>query len=238
VLIDRIRFAINRELSVYWIVRSKGILHFINSEKSDCILDVGCSSGQWSFSVAPRARFVVGIDLDAASIYKAKILAEKLGFKNTSFVIASATAIPFANRSFDKIICADVMDIIPQDDKAASEMYRISKQSAIAVFTNMLKDRNHYLINHKFPEHIRNYTLEAISRLLERSSFQIIDYFYFYHPFSTLLWEFGYLFSHSWISRLPGLGFLIGLILSSLARLDRQLTRQGGGIGVVAKKSA
>lgn len=234
--ISRIRYALDRAVSIYWIVRADGILSSANVQRNDCILDVGCSSGQWTFSVAPQAKFVVGIDVELASVETATTLAARLGFENTSFVVASATALPFKDRTFDKIICADVLDIIPQDDKAAVELHRVAVLPAIAVFTNMVKDRKHYLFDHSFPEHIRNYTPEALKNLLEQASFQVVDSFHFYHPLSSILWEISFLFAHSRLSKLPGLGFFVGLILGSIARLDRRLSGPAGGIGIVAKR--
>ncbi len=226
--------SLHRELSIYWVARSWGVFQELQPKIQDRLLDIGCGSGLWILALAHRVRRVVGLDLDQARVREAKQKANRLGYANTDFVIASATALPFKQECFDKITCIDVLDNIPEDGQVAQEIGRVLSRAGRLAVTVLLKDRRHFLRPLRFPEHIRNYTQDSLIALLTSAGLQTGPVFYFYHAFSTVLWELATISHHSGFSTLPGIGFLTGLVLSSLARLDRPSGRPGAGVGMAA----
>jgi SAM-dependent methyltransferase len=54
------------------------------------VLDVGTGTGRLALYLAPRARRVVGIDIDAGALVEARRLAHRAGLANVVFVVADA----------------------------------------------------------------------------------------------------------------------------------------------------
>lgn len=80
------------------LIRSEGL-----SEKA--ILDVGCGWGRLTLALAPEARRVLGIDLDAAAIIRARQLAEEGAFTNVEFRVEDAESIDYHDLgSFDMVV--------------------------------------------------------------------------------------------------------------------------------------
>lgn len=186
--------------------------------------------------MAPRVHSIVGLDLRLRSVHEAKKHSEQQGYGNTAFVVASATALPFSNNSFDKVLSIDVLDNIPEDQRAACEMVRVLNRGGKLVATAMLKDRLWYLRPICYPEHIRNYSRRELSSLVEAAGLKLIGTFEFYRAFSTLARELADMAHRSRLSRIPGVGLFTAILLSALARLDFLSHQTGGGFGVIATK--
>jgi ubiquinone/menaquinone biosynthesis C-methylase UbiE len=207
-------------------------------EKNDRVLDVGCGPGMWTMTAAPEVALVVGLDIVEKSVFQGKVRAWRGAYANIHWVIASATALPFVENSFDKIICVDVLDNIPDDQRAANELWRVLRAGGIAVVTALLQNRRHFFRYIRFPEHIRNYSTDGLAELLKKGGFNINTQFEFYRAFSTLAREAGDWFFHSSLNRVKGLGFLWSIILVTLAGLDRFSKRPGGGVGFKATRQS
>lgn len=97
------------------------------------ILDIGCSSGVITQSIARHGGTVVGIDVDKNAIKKA--IADSKDIKNLSFKLASGTILPFKNNSFDVVICNQVYSFISNPPKMMKEVYRVLKTKGFCLFT-------------------------------------------------------------------------------------------------------
>jgi SAM-dependent methyltransferase len=101
------------------------------------ILDIGCGSGRHSAAVCDQGRcLVVGADAKAADLSTAR---ERLGYHarmrrapGGTFCPAAAdiTCLPFADGTFDLLICSEVLEHIPDHRRAISEMVRVLKPGA------------------------------------------------------------------------------------------------------------
>jgi len=71
------------------------------------VLDVGCGPGSITVGlagvVAPAP--LVGIDVDAAQVVRARDLAGEQGGMNALFGVANLYCLPFPNASFDAVFC-------------------------------------------------------------------------------------------------------------------------------------
>ncbi|HUI30864.1 MAG TPA: glycosyltransferase [Candidatus Acidoferrales bacterium] len=91
-------------------------------------LDVGCNVGTMSIEMAKRCSGkVVGIDVDPKVIAKAQQRAASFGLSNCEFMPASATELPFANATFDRILLADVLEHVIDDLGIIKECFRVMK---------------------------------------------------------------------------------------------------------------
>lgn len=119
------------------------VLDWFGDIKGKSVLDVGCAKGRFSKALTERGAKVIGIDPAERFIEIAKE-----NVKNASFKVASATNIPFANNSFDGLLCLEVLEHIPDTEKAIAEMVRVlkSRGKIIIIDKNILSLHYKYLL--------------------------------------------------------------------------------------------
>ena len=98
-------------------LRARVIASLVDPEV-DSILDVGCGNGFVTRRLVAR-HIVVGLDPSEAGLAH---------FSGAS-VVARGEALPFADGSFDAVVCAEVLEHLPEDvfAKAVSELARVAK---------------------------------------------------------------------------------------------------------------
>jgi len=100
------------------------------------ILEVGCGKGGFSIRMAEKCKNVVGLDLSANSIKKAKNLAKRSRHhQNVDFVIGDAQFLPFKNGSGFITVCAETLEHIPNFDEAFQELVRVTEKSGYLFVT-------------------------------------------------------------------------------------------------------
>jgi ubiquinone/menaquinone biosynthesis C-methylase UbiE len=90
------------------------------------ILDVGCGTGEITARLAelyPRAS-LVGVDLIAGHLEAARVRCAGLGGR-VAFREADAFALPFADDTFDLVVCRHMLQAVPRPDAAMAEMVRV-----------------------------------------------------------------------------------------------------------------
>lgn len=118
-------------------MRSVEKMVLLESLKPGMILDIGCGTGEQSLFLAKRGYQVIGVDISREMLLKANESAKEGKLKdNLSFVIASAEALPFRDKSFDGLISIfGVFNHIPKAEHAFLETHRVLKSGASAIFT-------------------------------------------------------------------------------------------------------
>jgi len=108
-----------------------GYPHRTNSiREGDAILDVGSGSGTDLLVAALRTGpggKVTGIDMTDAMIEKARANIERSGFRNVRVLNGEATKMPLVNSSVDVVTSNGVLNLVPDKEKAFSEIFRVLK---------------------------------------------------------------------------------------------------------------
>jgi SAM-dependent methyltransferase len=94
------------------------------------VLDLGSGAGNDCFvvrSIVGETGKVTGIDFTQAMIEKARANNAKLGYSNVEFVQGDIEEMPFADQQFDVIVSNCVLNLVPDKNKAFSEIYRLLK---------------------------------------------------------------------------------------------------------------
>ncbi len=96
----------------------------------DTVLDLGSGAGNDCFvarALTGERGKVIGVDMTEAMIHKARGNNEKLGFTNVEFRMGDIEKMPVEDASVDVVISNCVFNLVPDKDKAFSEIYRVLK---------------------------------------------------------------------------------------------------------------
>jgi SAM-dependent methyltransferase len=112
-------------------------LDLLGIRDGDITLDAGCGNGRHSWEVYNRGHSpVVAFDVDAVCVRKNKYMLDSLKAQkeiegNYHLMMASVTKLPFKDGSFDKIICSEVLEHIPEDKVALEELIRVLRKDGV-----------------------------------------------------------------------------------------------------------
>jgi SAM-dependent methyltransferase len=98
----------------------------------DRVLDMGCGGGRHAFELYRRGADVVALDRSASDLVEVEAMFAALrqagevpaGARATA-VRGDAYALPFEDDSFDAVIAAEVLEHLPEDERAMAELHRV-----------------------------------------------------------------------------------------------------------------
>lgn len=88
------------------------------------VLELACGSGQLSFRLAGEVKLWEATDFSPNMISEAR---KQFVPANLHFSVQDATKLPYADESFDAVVIANALHIMPEPDKAMAEIYRVLK---------------------------------------------------------------------------------------------------------------
>jgi ubiquinone/menaquinone biosynthesis C-methylase UbiE len=112
-------------------------LDLLEIKGDECILDAGCGNGRHVWQVCKaNTGTSIAFDLDLPSLSRARYMLDQMDLKSETagtwyMVCGSITSLPFEDAFFDKVICSEVLEHIPDDKKALAELYRVLKPGGI-----------------------------------------------------------------------------------------------------------
>lgn len=100
----------------------RGLVDVRNARR---VLDVGCGMGRFLTRAIrhapPDARFV-GLDLSLPMLKRTR---RRLNDRRVSYVLGDVTRLPFRSATFDRIICAWVLEHLPAPEEGLAELSRV-----------------------------------------------------------------------------------------------------------------
>ncbi len=164
----------------------------------DITLDAGCGDGRHSWTVYNRHGSIVAFDIDAAcvkkNLYMLASMKQRSEIKGSFYLlIADVKRLPFKNGCFDKIICSEVLEHIPDDKAAVEELVRVLRDNGtIGVSVpHYLAESVCWKLSKEyfgFPGgHIRKYKTQQLLNLLESSGLSVYAVRH-KHAFHSFYW--------------------------------------------------
>jgi ubiquinone/menaquinone biosynthesis C-methylase UbiE len=103
---------------------------FAGIKPSDAVLDLGSGAGNDCFiarTIVSENGKVTGLDFTEEMVQKARKNLVKTGFKNIEFIQGDIEKMPLPDDSFDVVISNCVLNLVPDKQKAFSEIFRVLK---------------------------------------------------------------------------------------------------------------
>ncbi|MGP1543878.1 MAG: class I SAM-dependent methyltransferase [Candidatus Fimenecus sp.] len=103
--------------------------------KGKKVLEIATGPGILAKNVAYAAKSMTATDYSEGMIKQAK---KNINLKNLSFEVVDAMTLPYHDKSFDVVIIANALHIIPEPEKAISEISRVLKYDGILIAPNFV----------------------------------------------------------------------------------------------------
>jgi len=154
----------------------------------DRVLDMGCGGGRHAFALYRRGADVVALDLDEAELkdvagmFAAMQDAGEAPVGATAHAVrGSAYALPFADAAFDRVVAAEVLEHLPQDERAMAELVRVLRPGGLLAVTvpRWGPELVCWALSSAYHEveggHVRIYRGDELQRRLARAGLTAVD---------------------------------------------------------------
>jgi len=149
------------------------------------VIDVGCGTGRFSFSVADKCKFILGIDLSSKNIEKANTNLKKNLVDNISFLHSNISEIISKNFHFDYAVMTYVIHEVNEEErlKLITDLSVIANKIIIgdylvpksAGFWSTLNDVVEFAAGKEHFRNYKNYVQNGgLKYLAEKTSLKII----------------------------------------------------------------
>ena len=131
-LAERSNRAVNRTASAYVAQLVPAGAH---------VLDCAAGTGEFSLAAAQRAKSVLCTDQSLPMLEQARKKAQKRGVTNIHFAQRDVTALPDPDGSFDVVIAANVLHLLPEPEKAVRELWRVAAPGGRLILPTYLQGK-------------------------------------------------------------------------------------------------
>ena len=164
----------------------------------DLVLDAGCGEGRHVFECFRHDCSVLGMDLSHRSLLKARYVLGQMHERKEAkgrvlLLRGDALRFPFPDGTFDKIICAEVIEHVDDEHRGMAELARILKtRGKIAVtvptlFTEHLYDKLSQEYFRTPGGHVRKVVPKILARSMEENGLHVYAVG-FAHAFHSPYW--------------------------------------------------
>ena len=124
--------------------RHKHVIKQMNIRPDDKILDVGVGTGL-ALPLYPDYCHVTGIDLSKEMLNEAHKKVKKHTLKNVTLKQMDAMDLQFKDNTFDQVITAFVISVVPDPVRVISEMKRVCKKNSNLIIINHFQSHNKFM---------------------------------------------------------------------------------------------
>ncbi len=132
-------------------MRQRTVMELLAPSPRELILDIGCGNARDLISFACKGATCVGVDFSNGMIKEGKKAIDNHRPKSVELILASATHLPFKENTFDKISCSEVIEHIPDYQKAVGEANRVLKEGGKFVITTPNRHSLYGVISNVLP---------------------------------------------------------------------------------------
>ncbi len=165
------------------------------------MLDLGCGAGRHAFETFRRGADVVAFDHDAEELREvAGLLAamraegEAPETASARTVVGDALSLPFPDGSFDRVIASEILEHIPDDRSAMTELTRVLRPGGLVAVTvpRWLPERLCWALSEEYHQvdggHVRIYSRHELRAKLAHVGLQSVGYHHAHALHSPYWW--------------------------------------------------
>jgi SAM-dependent methyltransferase len=105
--------------------------------REDEVLDVACGPGLVACTLAPDAGHVTGVDMTPRMIEEARATAARLAVSHVTWIVGTATPLPFADSSFSVVLTRYSFHHFTDPAAALAEMFRVCRPGGRVVVADL-----------------------------------------------------------------------------------------------------
>jgi len=150
----------------------------------DWLLDAGCGGGRHSFGALEQGAHVVAVDLDVEGLQLARTgIHERRGASTSKLhggvLRGDVFELPFPDRAFDRVICAEVMEHVHDYTAAIRELARVLRPGGTIGLTipTAITERVYLRLTRDYFEspggHIRIFRPRELARAMSRAGLRV-----------------------------------------------------------------
>jgi SAM-dependent methyltransferase len=152
----------------------------------DRVLDLGCGAGRHAFEAYRRGADVLAFDRDADELAGVAEMFAAMREAGEAPVSAAADvkqgdalSLPFADGEFDRVVAAEVLEHIPDDDAAIAELTRVLRPGGTIAVTvpRWLPEKVCWTLSDAYHQveggHVRIYTGDGLTAKLEGAGLEV-----------------------------------------------------------------
>ena len=173
-------------------------LDLLGLKRGERILDVGCGSGRHLLEAGRRACRAVGLELGAADFGEIKLYFYSLACEGglrarVDLLLGAGERLPFADASFDRVVCTEVLEHVSNDRLLLDEFARVLRPGgtiAVSVPDTYAEAIYWWLLalqRSRLEEHLRIYRRRRVVDLLNAAGLRIYARRY-RHSLESLRW--------------------------------------------------
>ena len=105
------------------------------------VLDCAAGTGEFSLAAAKNAASVLCTDQSKAMLERARRKAARKGLTNIGFALRDVTALPDPDGTFDAVIAANVLHLLPSPEIAVRELWRVTAPGGRLILPTYLQGK-------------------------------------------------------------------------------------------------
>jgi ubiquinone/menaquinone biosynthesis C-methylase UbiE len=166
-------------------LRAKTVLELLEVKPGERVLDIGCGNARDIASISQSGGQVVGVDISEGMVEAAMREINCIGIRDVILQVGDATCLDFPDDFFDKILCSEVIEHIPDVSRALREMRRVLRPGGSLVLSTPNKGSwygfERYwiwrkLLGRKWPHPFDEWrNLAEVRSLVEESGFRVCE---------------------------------------------------------------
>jgi len=169
-------------------IRLRSLLEILNQLQGKTVLDVGCAEGVFTLSMARIRSFCVGLDFVKVSLMRLRGAAARKMRSNIGVILSDAHYLPIRNKSFDIVLCGEVLEHVLKPEEVLSELKRVAKLYVVLSVpcvefarkkrylnydNQKMESRLRHLLQTTKTTHIHTFTIIDVSRMINNAGLEI-----------------------------------------------------------------